>query len=319
VKKVLILQPIHQAGVDILKEKVEIKIASDTRIEKVIEEGRDVHGIIVRTSPLPGSVIRKIPKLEVIGRHGVGVDNIDVKEATRRGIPVVNTPFANTISVVEHTVCLILALAKKLLISDRAVREGGFKIRDGWEAQDLAGKTVGIVGYGKIGKLLAEKCHRCLDMEVIVYDPYIKLQEEQIKQVDKLADLLEQSDFVSLHVSLNSQNKNLIGKEQFNKMKSSSFLINVARGEIVDETALVEALETKNIAGVALDVFSQEPPESDNPLLQKDNVILTPHMAALTRECVIRMATVVVQEVLKVLGGEKPSFIVNPQVYDTRE
>jgi len=177
---------------------VEIKMVSYTGIEKFVEEDRDAHGITVRASPLPGSVIRKIPKLEVIGRHGVGVDNIDVKEATRRGIPVVNTPFANTISVVEHVVCLILALAKKLLISDRAVREGGFNIRDRWETQDLAGKILGIVGYGKIGKLLAEKCQRCLDMKVIVYDPYVKVQEEQIQQVDKLANLLERSDFVSL-------------------------------------------------------------------------------------------------------------------------
>lgn len=313
-KKVLIIQPIHQSGVELLKKEVEVVLASNPSMETVCKEIKGINGAIVRTAPFTREIIKSAGKLEVIGRHGVGVDNIDIEAASRRGIPVVYTPNANMVSVAEHTIGFILALTKRLFISDKATREGNFAIREEFAAVDLDGKTLGIIGLGRVGSTLAKKCKAAFDMEVIVYDPYLssqKVKEMGVTLWYDLPELLKESDIVSIHIPLTKETEGLIGERELKLMKPTAFLINVARGGIINEEALAKALKEKWIAGAATDVFSQEPPEPDNPLYKAENIILSPHMAALTKECVVRMATQVTKGVLDVLRGDKPEDIAN--------
>jgi len=313
-KKVLIVQPIHESGIRLLKKEVEVILAPDSSVETVCKEIKGIHGVIVRTAPFTREIIESADKLKVIGRHGVGVDNIDIKAASKRGIPVVHTPNANMVSVAEHTIGFILALAKRLVISDKATREGNFALREEFAASDLEGKTLGIIGAGRVGSTLAKKCKVAFNMKVLVYDPYLspeKAKEMEVSLCDSLPELLKESDFVSIHVPLTKDTRDLIGEKELKLMKPTAFLINVGRGRIVDEKALAKALKEGWIAGAASDVFSQEPPDPDNPLLKIENIILSPHMAALTKECVIRMATGAAQGVLDVLRGNKAKYIAN--------
>jgi len=204
-KKVLIVQPIHESGIRLLKKEVEVILARDPSVETVCKEIKGIHAVIVRTAPFSREIIECADKLEVIGRHGVGVDNIDIKAASERGIPVVNTPDANMVSVAEHTIGFILALAKRLVISDKATRQGNFAIREEFAASDLEGKTLGIVGAGRVGSTLAKKCKAAFNMKVLAYDPYLssqKAKEMEVSLCDSLPELLKESDFVSIHVPL---------------------------------------------------------------------------------------------------------------------
>ncbi len=313
-KKVLIVQPIHESGIKLLKKEVDVILARDPSVDTVCKEIKGIHGVIVRTAPFSREIIEFSDELEVIGRHGVGIDNIDIKAASKRGIPVINTPNANMISVAEHTIGFILALAKRLVISDKATRQGNFALREEFAASDLDGKTLGIIGAGRVGSTLAKKCKAAFNMKVLAYDPYLspgKAKEMEVSLCDSLPELLQESDFVSIHAPLTKDTGDLIGEEELKLMKPTAFLINVARGGIVDEKALAKALKKRWIAGAASDVFSQEPVHSDNPLLKIENIILSPHMAALTKECVIRMAIGAAQGVLDVLRGKKPKYIAN--------
>lgn len=313
-KKVLIVQPIHKSGVELLEKEVDVVFAPDPSVKTVCIKIRGVHGVIVRTAPFTREIIECADKLEVIGRAGVGVDNIDIKAASERGIPVVYTPDANMVSVAEHTIGFIVALAKRLCIGDKATREGNFTVREEFTAIDLEGKTLGIIGAGRVGSTLARKCRAAFDMKVLAYDPYIsseKAREIGVSLCESLQEFLARSDFVSVHVPLTPQTKGLIGEKELKLMKKSAFLINVARGGVVDEEALYKALKEKWIAGAATDVYSEEPPSPDNPLLKAENIILSPHMAALTRECVVRMATGVARGVLDVLRGNEPKYVAN--------
>lgn len=313
-KKVLIVQPIHESGIRLLKKEVEVILASDSSLKTVCKEIKGIHAVIVRTAPFSREIIESADKLEVIARHGVGVDNIDIKAASERGIPVVHTPNANMVSVAEHTMGFILALAKRLVISDKATRQRNFALREEFAASDLEGKTLGIIGAGRIGSSLAKKCKAAFNMKVLAYDPYLspeKAQEMEVSLSDSLPELLKESDFVSVHVPFTKETIDLIGEKELKSMKPTAFLINVARGKIVNEKALAIALKERWIAGAASDVFSQEPPGPDNPLLKVENIILSPHMAALTKECVIRMATGAAQGVLDVLRGNKAKYIAN--------
>ena len=321
-KTVLIIQPIHQSGVDLLREEVEIRQASDPSEDTICREIMGVHGVVVRTAPFTKKMIEAAGSLQVIARHGVGVDNIAVEAASKRGIYVVNTPQANKVSVAEHTLGFMLALAKRTLVCDRATRTNNFAIREDFAAVDLEGKTMGIVGIGRIGSTVAQKCRVAFSMPVLAYDPY--LREEKIRELGAepsgvLEDLLVRADFVAIHVPLNKETKGLIGERELKLMKPTAFLINMARGGIVDENALARSLEQDWIAGAATDVFAEEPPSPDNPLLKVDNIVLSPHMSSLTRECTIRMATGAAQGVLDVLQGRTPEHIVNREILEGRD
>ncbi|MCK8827422.1 hydroxyacid dehydrogenase [Natroniella acetigena] len=315
-KKVLLTEPIHKAGVKILEEIAEVVLASDYKPETLVKEAADCHGIIIRKAEIPEEVIRTAPQLEVIAKHGVGVDNIDLETATERGVMVVNAPYSNIYSVAEHTLTMILAVAKNLVVMDTEVRQGRFYSRDKIIGTELKGKTVGVIGMGRIALILA-KMLQALDLKVIAYDPYadpVEAEEAGIELIDTLEAIYSRADIISLHLPLTEETEGMIDQNSFSKMKESSFFINAARGAIVDEKALYQALQSGEIKGAALDVYTNNPPASDNPLFKLDNVICSPHNAALTEESKIKMATHAAQGVVDCLNGKKPEYLVNPEV-----
>lgn len=316
-KKVLIVQPIHESGMKVFDDRFEVKVAPDPSVETVKREIRGVEGVVVRTAPFTREIIAAADSLKVIARHGVGVDNIDVRAATERGILVVNTPDANAVSVAEHTITAIGALAKRMLPMDRATRNGGWEVRNEYKAVDLDCKVLGLVGLGRIGTLVAKKAAAAFNMRVIAYDPYVRPEtavENNITLYSDLDRIFQEADVVSLHTPLTPETRRLVNEKRLALMKASAFLINFSRGGVVDEDALYKALKNGLIAGAALDVFEEEPPPHNHPLFELDNVLLSPHSAALTRECVVRMATGAAQGVVDVLTEKRPQYVVNPEV-----
>ncbi len=316
-KKILIIQPIHERGVQIFDDRFDVRVASDPSAATVVKEIKGVEGVVVRTAPFTREIIEAADSLKVIGRHGVGVDNIDVKAATQKGIVVVNTPNANATSVVEHTLTAIGALAKRVTVYDRAIRKGQWEIRNSYRAVDLDGKTLGLVGIGRIGSLVAKRAAAAFNMKVIAFDPYVTPEKARgmgITLVPVIDEVFRQADVVSLHTPLTPETRGFVNAARLRLMKPTAFLVNFSRGEVVEEKALTEALKSGVIAGAAIDVYDPEPPLNDNPLFELDNIILSPHSAALTQECVIRMAVGAAEGVVEVLSGRPPQFAVNPEV-----
>jgi D-3-phosphoglycerate dehydrogenase len=311
--KVLIPEDITQSGKNYLLEKgYEIKMGRGTNVQDIIEDVVDCDAILARTQPFSKQVIEAGKKLKIIARHGVGYNNVDIDFAAQNGIYVTNAPESNAGSVAEHAILLILAIARHLVKMDSSLRSGDFAIRNRQRGNDLAGKTLAIIGLGRIGKITARKAFYGLDMKIVAYDPYINQDDvEDYIEFIGWEDAFKRADFVSLHLPANEKTRKIVSKKEFELMKRSTFLINVARGEVVDENELIEALKSGTIKGAALDVFDSEPPGKDNPLFKLDNVIVTPHNAALTQECMDRMglhAAICIDQVLK---GEKPSWPVN--------
>ena len=317
-QKILIVQAIHERGIQVFDDRFEVRVASDPSVATVIKEIQGVAGVIVRMAPFTREIIEAADALKVIGRHGVGVDTIDVRAATEKGIVVVNTPNANATSVAEHTLTAIGALAKRTVVYDRATREGGWELRNSYKAVDLDGKTLGLVGIGRIGSMVARRAAAAYNMNVIAFDPYIKPETASQMGVSLMArmdDVFRQADVVSLHTPLTPETRRFVNAAKLRLMKPTAFLVNLSRGEVIDEKALYEALKTGIIAGAAIDVYDPEPPLNDNPLFELDNILLSPHSAALTQECVIRMATGAAEGVVEVLSGRRPQFVVNPEVF----
>jgi D-3-phosphoglycerate dehydrogenase len=232
---------------------------------------------------------------------------------------VINTPEANAESVAEHILGLMLSLSKKICISDKALRHGNLERREEYTGVELKDKKLGVVGLGRIGSETARKCRVAFNMDVIVYDPYVpgeKAARMGYSKVESLDDMLRTSDYVVICVPLTEETTDLIEARELALMKREAFLINTSRGNIVDEAALYDHLVRNTIAGAALDVFSKEPPPPDHPLLSLDNFIATPHIAGMTAEAMRRMATTVAEEITGVFRGERPKYLVNPQVYD---
>jgi len=315
--KVLLPQDIAAEGKQYLLDRgYEIKMGSGISVDILKKEVENCDAILIRTAPVPAEVIRAGKKLKVIARHGVGVDNIDVDAATKLGIYVTNSPLSNANSVAEHVIGLIIALARNMLRCDRELRNGNFQIRNQIEGLDLEGKTLALLGIGRVGSRVARKAALGLEMRVIGYDPYIT-QSSVIPEVELVSDreyVFTSADFISLHLPSNKQTKGTVGKKEFELMKHTAYLINTARGDIINEAELIEALTEKIIAGAALDVFEQEPPAKDNPLFGFDNVILTPHNAALTKEAKVRMALHAAMGIDEVLSGKKPRWAVNEPI-----
>ena len=282
-------------------------------VETIRKEVVDCDAILARTAPFPAEVIQAGKNLKVIARHGVGVDNIDVAEATRHGIYVTNAPESNAVTVAEHTIGLIVALAKHMVRCDVELRNGNFEIRNQIKGIDLEGKILGIIGLGRIGSTIARKAALGFDMKILGFDPYLPEDRAlpNVHVVPKLAQVLQDSDFVTLHVPVTEETIGMIGTGELALMKPTAYLLNAARGGIVDEQALVRAIETKQIAGTALDVFEVEPPAKDHPLFRFPNVVVSPHSAALTLECTDRMALHAAIGIHEVLSGKTPSWPVN--------
>ncbi len=271
----------------------------------------DAEAILLSTAyKMTRQVIESAKNLKVISRTGVGVDNVDVQAASERGILVLNTPLSNSISVAEHAVALMVALSKQLVRYDYELRSGNFAIRRTNKAVDMDGKTLGLIGCGRIGRFAAEKCRAAFGMQVIGYDPYIE-RLDGITLYKDIKDVFRLADYISIHIPLTPETKGLVGEELLSLMKPTAFLVNTARGGIIDEAALAKKLADEAIAGAALDVFEQEPPGADSPLLTLRNAILTPHSAALTRECSERVATDAAEGLADYLAGREPKAIFN--------
>ena len=319
--EVLVTANIDPAGMRLLKSNgFRVHNEEGVKLDSVAEHVRGCHAVLTRTEMIDATVYEAAPELTVVAKHGVGVDNIDVEGACRRGIQVVNAPESNTRSVVEHTQALILGIAKGLHHCHRAVAAGDFSARDRLGGFEVGGKTLGLVGAGRIGREVGIRCARGFDMRVIVYDPCVDRDRipPELRCVDHLGDLLAAADFVSLHLPLTERTRGLIDRAAFGRMKREAFLVNAARGPIVEETALIAALRNREIAGAALDVFELEPPAHDNPLFAMDNVLLSPHIAALTREAKANMSLHAAMGIVEVLHGQTPSWPVNSPATATR-
>lgn len=307
--KILYIQPIHPDGMNRLaaREDCRVVVAPDTKRETLEAEIRDADVIITRLTDIDAALMAHGPKLKAVCKHGVGVDNIDVGYCREHNIAVLTTGDANSSTVAEQTMLAIGALLRRVVWLDRRMREGDWGSRDRADACDLMGRTLGIVGYGRIGKCLARMAGKGFLMNVRVYDPWAKKEDVEADGWiwdESLDTLLENADIVSPHVPLTDSTRGMIGREQLAMMKPGSFVANFARGGVVDEAALVEALNSGHIAGAALDVFQQEPPSVENPLFAMENVILSPHCATFTEDSRSRMSLRLAQEIERVLDAQ---------------
>jgi D-3-phosphoglycerate dehydrogenase len=311
--EILLYEDMDEMGKELLGEKAEILFANSLEEASLIKEVKEVDGIIVRAN---GKVTRKMIesalKLKVIGRHGVGVENIDLGAATEKGIWVVNTPDANDISVAEHFFGLALILSKMLKKADIALREGRWETRYEYIGRELHGKTLGILGFGRIGRAVGRIGHKGFDMKVLYYDAvrYEETEKELKAMKVSLEEVLSKSDYISINLPMLPETKGILKKREFSLMKPSACIVNLARGPIWDEKALHSALKEGKIAGAGSDVYEVEPASKDLPLFELDNFVGTPHMAAHTEEALRRMS-LVAQDVIRVLEGGNPLHPVN--------
>lgn len=312
-KKILVADPLAEEGVEILREEKDFEVEVKTKQkEEVLKEIiKDYDALIVRSeTKVTRGIIEKAEKLKVIGRAGVGLDNIDVETATKRGIIVMNAPEGNTISTAEHTISLMLALSRNIPQADASLKRGEWD-RKKFMGVELYRKVLGIVGLGRIGKEVAKRAIS-FGMKVIAYDPY--LSEEKAKSLGvELVDwerLLRDSDYISFHTPLTEETKNMISEEELRMMKKGVRIINCARGGIIDEKALAKAIEEGIVEGAALDVFEKEPPQ-DSPLLKLEKVIVTPHLGASTEEAQISVSIDIARQVRDVLLGKEVRNAVN--------
>ncbi|MGG1662688.1 hydroxyacid dehydrogenase [Brevibacillus sp. NRS-1366] len=323
-KVLQILSMYHEAGEEILHEGAEVIRTDRVDEEHLRELVRDVDGIVLRA---PAKITREIidaaARVKVISGAGVGLDNIDVAYATEKRIPVLHAPSVNAISTAEHAVTLIMALGKSLLPFHKEMSQGNYASRTELKTYELKGKRVGIVGFGSIAKEVARRVKLGLAMDVIVWvreydkNKHGLAEELGLEITTDLDRVFSESDFVSLHIPLQKQTRGVINRHHFSLMKPTAYLINTARGGVVNQEDLYEALKNGEIAGAGLDVFEPEPPQPDLPLLSLPNVIVTPHVGGTTVECNYIMATTVAKNVLRVLNGERPEFIGNPDVLDS--
>ena len=311
--KILLYEDMHEAGKALLRERAEVLFAKSFDEASLIEQARDVDGIIIRAN---GKVSRKLmesaPTLKVVGRHGVGLENVDLEAATEKGIWVVNTPDANDISVAEHFFGLALILSKMLKKADIALREGRFEARYEYIGRELHGKTLGILGFGRIGRAIGRIGYQGFDMKVLYYDAlrYEETERELKAEKVSLEELLTRSDYVSINLPMLPATKGLLREREFGLMKPSAYIINLARGPIWDEKALCAALKDGRIAGAGSDVYEVEPASKGHPLFELENFIGTPHMAAHTEEALRRMS-MVAEDLIRVLEGKTPIHPVN--------
>jgi D-3-phosphoglycerate dehydrogenase len=305
--RVLVREEIAPAGVELLRSKFDVDEDADSPLEEII--GRYDAIVIRSATKLTAELVAKADNLKVIGRAGVGVDNVDVEAATRRGIVVANAPESNVVSAAEHTIGLLVALARNIPQAHAALKDGRWE-RSKWGGVELAEKTLGVLGFGRIGQQVARRALG-LGMKVVAYDPFVSPERFRELGVDTATfdDVLARSDFVTLHLPLTDDTRGAIGRAALAKLKPGARLINAARGELVDEDALVEALRSGTLAGAAVDVYSQEP--YSGPLTELPNVVVTPHLAASTDEAQDRAGVIVAQQVVAALEGGLVTNAVN--------
>ncbi|HEU4918013.1 MAG TPA: hydroxyacid dehydrogenase [Acidimicrobiia bacterium] len=293
-------------------DRFEVVIVKDSSSPDFTSELKTAVGLVVRSATrVDAAMLDGAPDLKVVGRAGVGVDNIDVPAASERGVAVMNSPGGNTISAAELTMALMLAVARRVTDADRSIREGRWE-RSALRGVELRGKTLGVIGAGRIGWEVAQRC-RAFGMDVIVYDPYLAAHrvEELHPHLVSLEHLIETADVITLHVPLNAETRGLIGDDALRRMKKGAFILNVSRGGVVDEAALARALHDQWIGGAGLDVYEHEPISPESPLLDAPNLVLTPHLGASTKEAQIQVALEVSRNIRAALARGDLSSAIN--------
>jgi D-3-phosphoglycerate dehydrogenase len=314
--RVLVRETIADAGVELLRSRFDVDLDGDSDLDEIIPR---YDGIVIRSATkLTAELIQKAERLKVIGRAGVGVDNVDVDAATRHGIVVANAPESTVVSAAEQTIGLLVALARNIPQAHAALKQGRWE-RSRWSGIELDGKTLGIVGFGRIGQQVGRRAIG-LGMRVVAYDPFVseeRFRELGVERAETLDDVLGAADVVTLHSPLTEETRGLIGHETIAKMRDGARLVNAARGALVDEEALAEAIRSGKLAGAALDVFSVEP--YGGPLLELDEVVTTPHLAASTDEAQDRAGVIVAEQVVAALDGGLVTNAVNIPVVDASD
>ena len=311
--KVLVADSIHEAGLDLLRAQGDLTVDVVLRLPpaELLDRIADCEALIVRSeTKVTADVLNAGVRLQVVGRAGVGVDNIDLEAATRRGVAVVNAPTGNTMAAAEHTIALLLALARHVPQADASLKRGEWR-RSEFMGVEVRGKVLGIIGLGRVGSQVARRALG-LDMRVLAFDPFVAAERaaRQSIELTTLDDLLQQSDFLTVHTPLIQGTRSLLGPRELGRLKPGARLLNVARGGLIDEAALLSAVEEGRVAGAALDVFSQEPPEQGS-LVAHPKIITTPHLGASTTEAQAEVAREVVEQVLAVLRGHPAEYTVN--------
>lgn len=318
----LVVQPIHPSGVTKLEAAgIEVRRASSADMATVAREIVGCDAVITRNAGLDTAAIKAATSLRVIANHGIGTNKIDVAHASALSIPIVFTPFANARSVAEHAIMLMLAVGKRLLPSDQAVRNGNWDYRYQPGLQELLGKKLGVVGFGTIGRMTAEIASRGFGMEVLVYSPaadQASIAKQGARACGSLQELLGAADVVSLHRPSRPDTRHLINAATLDAMKRTAILVNTARSDLIDTVALAEALTKGRIAGAGIDVFDQEPVPAGHPLLGLSNVVLTPHTAGSTDEALQETADQCADQIIAVLAGRRPPHLVNDAVWEAR-
>ena len=319
-KKLLVVEPLLPKTLKLLDERPDISwmAVTDTSPDALKGPVSDAVAMTVRTAPITPEILDAAESLRAISRHGVGYDNIPVDYCTERGIAVTVVGEANSSSVAEHSVYLMLAASRLGIELDEAVRDGRFLDRSILTGRDLRGRALLIVGYGRIGRRLA-KLAEAFGLRVLVFDPFVENLGEQVGElVPSLDEGLKQADILSLHVPLTEDTRNLIGEQELGLLRKGSIVINASRGGLLDENALINAIQSGHIHGAGLDVFEREPLPADSPLVRERRIVLTPHSAGLTSECLEAMGRVTLQNAIDAIDGKlDPKLVVNPQVLDT--
>ena len=309
--KILVADPIAEQGLQLLRSHAQVDVKPRLQAEQLKDIIADYDALIVRSRTRVGAeVIEAGQKLKVIGRAGVGTDNIDVDAATRRGIVVVNAPTGNTVAAAEHTIALMLALARNVTQAHHQLKSGKWQ-REKLVGTELRNKTLGIIGLGNVGSEVAKRAH-AFEMRILAHDPFVSQEyaHNLNARLVPLNELLAEADFITLHVPLTAATRKLIGSKELARLKPTARIINCARGGLIDEEAVVKAIRSGGLAGAAFDVFANEP-ATDSPLFQEDNVIVTPHLGASTIEAQASVAKDVAEEVIAVLQGQFSRYAVN--------
>ena len=317
---VVLAGPIHADGHANLEREARVVVCHDETEAGLVKAAADAQGILFRAKPrCTESLMAACKSLKVVGRHGVGLDTVDIPAATRLGVAVVHAPGSNSQAVAEHALMLMLVCVKRALAQDRMTRAGDWSGRQGGAVPahtELAGKTLGIVGIGNIGTKIAKFCG-AIGMKVLAYDKYVpadEIRKRGAEPVDSLDALMPQVDVLTCHTPLTSETRHMINAKTLGLMKRGAIYVNTSRGGVQEEHALFEALTRGELGAAGIDVFEEEPCPVDNPLLNLDNVMLSTHMAGVTKEATSRASVQVTSEMLRVLRGEKPDVLVNPEV-----
>jgi D-3-phosphoglycerate dehydrogenase len=311
--KVLVTEPLSESGLQLLRQELDVDVRPELAKQGLPDAIGPYDGLIVRSqTKVTEEVLDRATALKVVGRAGIGLDNVDVEAATRRGITVVNAPQSNIISAAEHTLALLLAQARNIPQAHAALKSGQWE-RERFQGVEVHGKTLGVIGLGRVGAMVAQRA-LAFGMRVIAFDPYVSKDRAKslgVELTPNLEGLLVQADFVTIHLPRTAETEGLIGERELALMKEGARLINTARGGLIDERALVNALRDGKLAGAALDVFATEPAPAAHPLLHFDNVVVTPHLGASTQEAQDKAGTAIAEMVRLALRGEVVPYAVN--------